>query len=90
MKIITSMIALVLLSGCSLSPFYSQVRASIDQAVEQAVEDRMHYNDQKGETILKLPCDLSVGAYYRLENPNHQKAVDLLCKPAGQTLSKTE
>ena len=80
------LIALVATSGCSLAPLAAQVRASIDQAVEQAVEDRMHYNDKKGEIILKLPCDLSVGAYYRMTNPNHQKAIGLLCSPAGESL----
>lgn len=89
MRITIALIALVAVSGCSLAPLAAQVRASIDQGIESAVEDRMHYNDQKGELIMALPCDISVGAYYRMKNPNHQKAIGLLCSPAGEPLPTT-
>ena len=81
MKAAVMVVALVALSGCSLSPFYAQVRASIDQGIEQAVDDRMEYNDDKAQLILKLPCDISIGAYYRLLNPMQRAGITMLCRP---------
>jgi hypothetical protein len=72
--------ALVLLvGGCSMAPFYAQIKAAGDQAIETAIEDRQDYNDKKVKTLTTLPCDISIGAYYRMDNTTNQKALTMLC-----------
>jgi hypothetical protein len=39
----------------------------------------MSYNDRKAEVLLRLPCDISLGAYYRLTNSIQQEALVMLC-----------
>lgn len=71
--------ALLSLSGCSLAPFGDKATTAITTAVETATEDRRAYNDRKAETLLTLPCDISIGAYYRIQNTVKQKALNMLC-----------
>lgn len=67
------------LGGCSLAPGGEKVQAAIDSAVATGLEDRRAYNDRKAETLLVLPCDISIGAYYRIDNAVKQKALQELC-----------
>lgn len=83
-------IALALLSGCTLAPFGALAQNAVDSAIERGVEDRMHYNDQKRELLVKLPCDISIGAFYRIENPVHQEALTMLCKNGDFSLEAEE
>ena len=47
--------------------------------VDAGISDRMSYNDKKAEVLLRLPCDISLGAYYRLTNSAQQEALIMLC-----------
>jgi hypothetical protein len=47
--------------------------------VETGVADRMAYNDKKAELLLTAPCDISVGAFYRIQNTTKQRALNMLC-----------
>lgn len=67
------------LQACSLAPGGSQVEAAVASAVEEGISERKAYNDRKAATLLTLPCDISVGAYYRLENAVQQEALTMLC-----------
>ncbi len=71
--------ALALLTGCSLAPFGDQATKAIETAILTGIEDRKAYNDKKASTLLVLPCDISVGAYYRMENSVQQEALTMLC-----------
>jgi hypothetical protein len=82
-----SIAAMLLLSACSLAPSGGEITALATTAVETAAADRKAYNDQKAETLLTLPCDISVGAYFRLNNTIQQEALAMLCsgRRPGQT-----
>ena len=67
------------LAGCSLAPFGDKVETAVTTAVETGIDDRKAYNDKKAETLLELPCDISVGAYYRMQNSVQQEALTMLC-----------
>lgn len=69
----------IFLSGCSLAPNGAQIEAIVDQAVDSAIQDRRAFNDKKADTLLVLPCDISIGAYYRLQNSVQQEALSMLC-----------
>ena len=74
-----ALLAAVSLAGCSLAPGGEKVQAAIDTAVETGIRDRMAYNDKKADTLLVLPCDISIGAYYRMQNSVQQEALTMLC-----------
>lgn len=65
--------------GCSLAPAGGQAERVVTAAVDAGIDDRRAYNDRKAETLLTLPCDISLGAYYRLENAVQQEALTMLC-----------
>ena len=67
------------LSGCSLVPWGAQAEKAAVTVIDAAEKDRKAYNDQKADVLLTLPCDISIGAYYRIDNPVRQKAVQELC-----------
>lgn len=67
------------LSACSLVPHADQVKAVVDTAIDTGIEDRKAFNDKKASTLLALPCDISIGAYYRMENAVQQEALTMLC-----------
>lgn len=71
--------ALALLTGCSLAPFGDQANKAVETAIDTGIEDRKAYNDQKASMLLVLPCDISIGAYYRMENSVQQEALTMLC-----------
>lgn len=71
--------ALAVLSGCSMLPYYPEVKALARQGVGEAIQDRKNYNDLKAEAILALPCDASLGAVMRLENQRQRAILIELC-----------
>ena len=40
--------------------------------------------DTAAQTLIVSTCGMTVGAYKRLDNPNHQRGVDLLCGGNGE------
>lgn len=72
-------VAVVALGGCSLAPGAEKIEAAADTIVATGISDRRNYNDKKAETLLTLPCDISIGAYYRLSNSVQQEALTMLC-----------
>ena len=71
--------SLLFCSACSLTPAGGQIEAAVTTIADAAISDRRAYNDQKAETLLSLPCDISIGAYFRLTNPVQQEALSMLC-----------
>ena len=67
------------LSGCSLAPGVEKLEMAAGAAVSSVLSDRKSYNDKKAETLLMLPCDISIGAFYRLINSVQQEALTMLC-----------
>ena len=62
------------LAGCSEAG-----RALISTSI-----DKVEYGaDTAGEALVKAPCAMTAGAYFRLENPNQKKGVELLCDPTA-------
>lgn len=66
-------------AGCSLAPGGEEIQAAASSLLGAGEADRITYNDQKARVLLILPCDITVGAYYRLANSAHQEAIALLC-----------
>lgn len=73
------LLALPLLSGCSLLPYGPQVEAMVDQAREQGVEDRKKYNDDKLGFLMEAVCDGSIGAASRLEDLEKRRQLFAMC-----------
>lgn len=73
------LVVAALLTGCSLAPGGEKVEAAVKAVVETGVADRKAYNDEKAQTLLVLPCDISVGAYFRIDNSVQQEALAMLC-----------
>jgi hypothetical protein len=67
------------LSACSLAPHGAEITTLATTVVETAAADKKAYNDKKAETLLTLPCDISIGAYFRLTNSVQQEALAMLC-----------
>jgi len=60
-------------------PGAEKVEPAIKAAINTGVSDRRSYNDEEARLLLILPCDISVGAYYRLTNAVQQEALAMLC-----------
>lgn len=75
--------ALLALGGCSMIPYYSQVKVIADGAIVAAEQDRMEYNDKKADAISKVACDISIGAFSRLPEGNIKQGFALLCGLPG-------
>lgn len=71
--------AAVGVGGCSLAPGAEKVEAAGNAILDTGISDRRAYNDKKAETLVVLPCDISIGAYYRLNNAVQQEAIAMLC-----------
>lgn len=71
--------AIAFLPGCSLLPGAEKVETAIKATVDTGVSDRKSYNDEEARLLLVLPCDISIGAYYRLTNAVQQEALAMLC-----------
>ena len=64
------LIAVLSLSGCS-----AEHRAAIAYADEQA----KGFKDTEAAILMRAPCAMSVGAYWRALNQAQRSALDLLC-----------
>ena len=67
------------LSGCSMVPYYSQVKAVADTGIATAVQDRKEFNDKKLAVSLAAICDSSIGAVNRLQSAEVRDMVQRLC-----------
>lgn len=75
MRILSTILLALLLSGCSEAG-----RALISTSVE-----KVEYGaDSAGKALVKAPCAMTAGAYFRLENPNQRRGVELLCDPRAE------
>ena len=75
-----SILAALLASGCTtLIPGYGAYKAAASGAVDQAITDRMEWNDKKAEVVRALNCDISLGAYARLDDGDVKKGIGLIC-----------
>lgn len=72
-------VMLLALGGCSMMPYYSEVKALAHQSVETAIQDRKNFNDLKSEVVLALPCDVSLGAAMRIEDTRKKAILIELC-----------
>lgn len=73
MKAILSILAVVLLSGCTMAQ---------EAAIGAAVEQRRAFEDRKARLALVAPCSMSLGAYFRL-TPMAKRAAEALCGGEG-------
>ena len=64
------LVAALLLSGCS-----AEQRAAIGYADDQAKA----FKDTESQVLMRAPCAMSVGSYWRALNTQQRAAVDLLC-----------
>lgn len=71
--------ALVIVSGCGLAPGGGQIEAAAVTAIDKGRSEVKAFNDTKAEVYMDLPCAVSLGAYYRLDNAVKQKGLRLLC-----------
>jgi PBP1b-binding outer membrane lipoprotein LpoB len=79
LKRLSAVFALLLvLGGCSMVPYYSQVKAIADQGIDTAIEDRRDVNDKKTMVIKALAGEVTRGAMLRVLNPDEQCAIDTL------------
>lgn len=73
--------ATLLLGGCA---------ARIGPAVEAATVEGQAAADAAAKGNLALLCATTVGAYFRLENPQHQQGIALICATGGVPLPEAE
>ena len=65
-----AIIAALVLAGCS-----AEHRAALAYADDQA----MAFKDTEAAILMRAPCAMSIGAYWRALNTQQRAAVDLLC-----------
>lgn len=68
-------LVLLLLGGCT---------------VQQAVDKSQATADKAAQANLGLVCATTVGAYFRLQNPQHQEGIRLICGAGGVDLTKPD
>ena len=73
-----SVLAGIALSGCSMLPYYSQLKAVSETGISTAIEDRMDFNDKKAEVYRVGAGSISRGAMLRVYSPDEQCAIDTL------------
>lgn len=71
--------AALLLEGCSMVPYYPQLKAVADTGISTAIEDRQSFNDKKLSVNLSVLCDSSIGAVNRHPNAEVRGFVNRLC-----------
>lgn len=79
-------------TGCSLAPGGEKVETAANTLITTGISDRRNFNDKEAAVLLALPCDISVGAYYRLTSTVQQEALVMLCsgrRPAEPAVSLT-
>lgn len=73
------------LTGCSMVPYYSQVKAVADTGIASAMRDRKEYNDKKLAVNLAALCDSSIGAVNRHPDSAARDFINRLCGGEGPT-----
>lgn len=66
-------------TGCSMLPYYNEVKAVAKEGVYTAIDDRKAVNDVKADVLLAVPCDASVGSVMRLEDDRKRAILIELC-----------
>lgn len=79
LKLSSVALALLALNGCSLAPGGAQIEGAAVRAIDKGRSEVKAFNDTKAEVYMALPCAISLGAYYRLDNAIKQKGLRLLC-----------
>ena len=77
--LLSTLSVVVALQGCSLAPGGSQAEGAAVTAIDKAKEDIRAFNDKKADVYMTLPCAISIGAYYRIDNAVKQNALQMLC-----------
>lgn len=75
------------LSGCSMAPYYSQLKAVADTGIATAVEDRKSFNDKKLAINVVALCDNSIGSVGRYPDPQVRDFINRMCQPSGSTVT---
>lgn len=70
---------LLFLGSCSEFTEYRALKAVVKSGVATAIEDRKSFNDTKGEVVMALPCDMSLGAAMRIGNERKKAILIELC-----------
>ena len=78
-NVIAAMLAAAALPGCSMVPYYGEVKAVADSGIATAVADRKAFNDKKLEVNLAALCDSSIGAVNRHPEPDVRQFISRLC-----------
>lgn len=86
-KCVAIVIAAMMLSGCSMIPYYTEVKAAADAGIATATQDRREFNDRKLAVNLAALCDSSIGAVNRLSDAGARDFIDRLCGGDGEGLS---
>lgn len=82
-----ALISAIGIGGCSMVPYYSQVKAVADTGIATAVQDRKEFNDRKLAVNLAALCDSSIGAVNRHPDINVREFIDRLCGGDGEGIS---
>lgn len=80
-RLTASLVAMLLLSGCA---------ARLGPIVDTATVEGQTAADAAARGNLALVCATTVGAYFRLENPQHQEGIQLICSTGGIALPEPE
>ena len=84
---IAAAVAAFLIGGCSMVPYYSEVKAVADAGIATAVQDRKEFNDKKLAINLVALCDSSIGAVNCYPDASVRDFIDRLCGGDGQAIS---
>ena len=79
LKLSAALAMVLALGGCSMMPYYSQVKAVADTGIATAVDDRREFNDKKLAVNLAALCDSSIGAVNRHPDEEVRDFVNRLC-----------
>lgn len=64
------------LAALALSACSAEHRAALSYADEQA----RNFKDTEAQVLMRAPCAMSIGAYWRALDDGQRKAVDEICK----------
>jgi hypothetical protein len=80
-------LAALSIGGCSMVPYYSEVKAVADAGIATAVQDRKEFNDKKLAVNLVALCDSSIGAVNRYPDASVRDFIGRLCGGDGEAIS---
>jgi hypothetical protein len=78
MKQLSVLVLVLALGGCSMMPYYSQLKAVADTGIDTGIEDRRDFNDKKALIIKALAGEVTRGAMLRSFTPDERCAIDTL------------